>query len=446
METRLEPASPGPPDPSEPAAPGPAPPGPAPGAAERALQVHFLTRLGHALSVAGDPVSSTEQTLREVAAGYGLADVEIGVLPTLVLVRARTRGVPAQDLAGAEVGAALRLDQVGALHDIVDLARRGRLAAGEGLERLAGVWATPARFGAPVRVAGHVILTVGLGLILTPRPAALVLGAGLGLLVGLLTELGRRWASLGVLLPVLAATLVSVLVFLATRAGYVVAPLLLLVPPLITFLPGGVLTTAMVELADRHPIAGATRLVAGATQVVLLVFGLVVGQTLVGLPPAEAFAQRTDNLLGWWAPWLGPLVFAAGVHLHFVGPRRALPWLCLSVYVAWVGEQAGARLLGGYLGGFAGAAAMTVLAFGIERAPAAPPFLVLFLPAFWLLVPGALAVVGLTELVGSDPTVALVDLGTAGFTIVAIALGVLVGAAAARALRRGVARGSGWLR
>src|SRR5262245_57564559 len=191
METRLEPAT----------------TDPAPGASARALQVRFLTLLGHALSVAGEPVSSTEQTLRDVAVGYGLSDVEIGVLPTLVLVRARTRGVPALDLAGAEVGEALRLDQVGALHDIVDLARRGQLAADDGLQRVADVWATPARFRAPVRVAGHVILSVGLGLIITPQPAALLLCAGLGVLVGLLTELSRRWASLDVLLPVMAATL-----------------------------------------------------------------------------------------------------------------------------------------------------------------------------------------------------------------------------------------------
>jgi uncharacterized membrane protein YjjP (DUF1212 family) len=421
METRLEPAT----------------PDSAPDASDRALQVQFLTRLGHGLSAAGDPVSSTEQTLRDVAVGYGLSDVEIGVLPTLVLVRARTRGVPTLDLAGAEVGEGLRLDQVGALYDLVDLARRGRLAADEGLEQVAGVWATPARFGAPVRVAGHVILSVGLGLIITPRPAALVVCAGLGVLVGLLTELGRRWASLGVLLPVVASALVSVLVFLAARAGYAVAPLLLLIPPLITFLPGGMLTTAMVELADRHPIAGATRLVAGATQVVLLVFGIVVGQTLVGLPAAQAFAQRTDNLLGWWAPWLGPLVFAVGVHLHFVGPRRALPWLCLIVYVAWVGERVGTNLLGGYLGGFVGATTMTVVALWLDRLAAAPCFLVLFLPAFWLLVPGVLAVVGLTELVGNDLSVALLDLGTAAFSIVSIALGVLVGVAVARATRPG---------
>jgi uncharacterized membrane protein YjjB (DUF3815 family) len=210
------------------------------------------------------------------------------------------------------------------------------------------------------------------------------------------------------------------------------SPPLVLIPPLITFLPGGMLATGMVELADRHTIAGATRLVAGATQVALLVFGITAGETLVGIPPTEAYAQHADNLIGWWAPWLGPLVFAVGVYLHFVGPRGSLPWLWLAVYVAWIGEQLGNHYLGGYLGGFVGAALMTLFAYGADRLVAAPPSRVLFLPAFWLLVPGSLAVLGLVELVGSGPAVAFVNLVTTTFTIVAVALGVLVGVALAR--------------
>jgi uncharacterized membrane protein YjjB (DUF3815 family) len=398
-------------------------------------EVAFLTQLGHALSAAGDPVSSTERTLREVADGYGMTDVEIAVLPTLVLVRAHASGGLTLDLAGVEVGDELRLDQVGALFDLVDLARLGQLPAREGLERLAAVWDSPARFGAVVRVLGHVLLTVGLGLIITPRSSALLYCAALGLLVGLLTELGLRWATFQVLLPVVASLLVSAIVFLATNAGEVVAPLMLLIPPLITFLPGGLLTTAMVELADRHSMAGSARLAAGATQVVLIVFGLVAGQTLVGIPPALAFAQRSDNLLGWWAPWLGALVFAVGVYYHFVGPRRSLPWLCVMVYVAWVSEQLGKGLFGAYFGGFVGAAVMTCVALWLDRLPTAPPSLVLFLPAFWFLVPGVLAVVGLTDLVGNEATVAIFELGRVAFTIIAIALGVLVGAAVTRAIQ-----------
>jgi uncharacterized membrane protein YjjB (DUF3815 family) len=52
-----------------------------------------------------------------------------------------------------------------------------------------------------------------------------------------------------------------------------------------------------------------------------------------------------------------------------------------------------------------------------------------------MLVPGVLAVVSLTDLVGNETTTALLDLGQVGFTIVSIALGVLVGVACARAIR-----------
>jgi uncharacterized membrane protein YjjP (DUF1212 family) len=421
--------------------PGAAPPR----TTDQVVQVEFLAQLGGALSSADDPVSATQQTLDHLAASYGLSDVEVAVLPTMVLVRAREKGALTLDLAGRG-DRDLRLDQVGELYRIVDQTRRGELGAADGLARLADMWAAPPRLGMPVRILGHVILAVGLGLILTPRPMALVWCAGLGLLVGVLRELGARWASLDVLLPVIAPVLVSVIVFMATEAGQIVSPLLLLVAPLITFLPGGMLTTAMIELADRQTIAGATRLVAGITQVVLLVFGLVVGQTLVGIHPEQAFAQRSDNLLGWWAPWLGTGVFAVGVYLHFVGPRRSLPWLLLIVYVAWVGEQLGARAFGAYLGGFVGAALMTVVAYTADEVGAAPASRVLFLPAFWLLVPGALAVVGFAELVGSDLYVALIDLSTAAFSIVAIALGVLVGVALARALAKLIRRTTQWSR
>jgi uncharacterized membrane protein YjjP (DUF1212 family) len=397
-------------------------------------EIAFLTRLGHALSAAGDPVSSTERTLRRVAHCKGMSDLEIGVLPTLVLVRGFDGQSPTLDLATADASHDLRLDQISALYDVVDEARLGQLSANDGLARLADLWTMPPRFGAPVRIIGQVVLSIGLGLILTPSPRALASCAILGLIVGLLIELGGRWPTLEVLLPAIAAFLVAVIVYLAANAGLVIGPLLLLIPPLITFLPGGTLTTAMVELADRHSIAGSSRLVAGATQVLLLVCGIVAAQVLVGLPPELAYTQPPENSLGPGAVWLGPLLFAVGVYYHFVGPRGSLVWLCLIVYVATLGEYVGNVLLGGSLGGFVGALTMTVVAFGLDRLPAAPAFQVLFLPAFWLLVPGVLAVVGLADLVGNPTSVALVDLGRLALTIVLIALGVLVGVAVSRAL------------
>jgi uncharacterized membrane protein YjjB (DUF3815 family) len=107
----------------------------------------------------------------------------------------------------------------------------------------------------------------------------------------------------------------------------------------------------------------------------------------------------------------------------------------LVVYVAFIGEQLGIFLLGGYFGRFLSAVLMTLVAYTADVATGAPPSQVLFLPGFWLLVPGVLAVAGLAELLGNDLSAALVDISTTAFTVLAIATGVLVGVPLARIAR-----------
>ena len=56
-----------------------------------------------------------------------------------------------------------------------------------------------------------------------------------------------------------------------------------------------------------------------------------------------------------------------------------------------------------------------------------PPTLATFLPAFWLLVPGAVGLIGVAEFVGSNREAGLDHFVNAGITFIAIGLGVLVG-------------------
>jgi uncharacterized membrane protein YjjB (DUF3815 family) len=63
--------------------------------------------------------------------------------------------------------------------------------------------------------------------------------------------------------------------------------------------------------------------------------------------------------------------------------------------------------------------------------------LVLFLPAFWLLVPGSLGLLGVTQLVAERPAVLAAGVDIAG-VVCAIALGLLFGTAIGEALRRRV--------
>jgi uncharacterized membrane protein YjjB (DUF3815 family) len=100
----------------------------------------------------------------------------------------------------------------------------------------------------------------------------------------------------------------------------------------------------------------------------------------------------------------------------------------------------GNLFLGGYLSGFVGALVMTPVAYLVARLPSGPPPLVSFLPAFWLLVPGALGLIGLAKYLGDDPVAGVQDfLGMVG-SMIAIALGVLCGYPLYRALAASLAR------
>ena len=275
-------------------------------------------------------------------------------------------------------------------------------------------------------------MTVALCLLLKPTIVDLAAAAVFGVLVGAVALLSRGRHTLNVLTPVVAAALVSALTFLAIKHGVADLGIPVLIAPLVTFLPGAALTTATVELASGEMVAGSSRLVFGGLQLLLLAFGIIAGAEVAGPIRAGALNVSTGETLGWWAPWLGVLVFGVAAALYFSAPRGATRWLLLVLLVAWVGQLAGDRLFGATASGFCGALAMTPVALAIARFPGRPPSQVTFLPAFWMLVPGALGLIGITELVGKAATLSSSDLVQPVVSIVAIALGVLCGASAYR--------------
>jgi uncharacterized membrane protein YjjB (DUF3815 family) len=191
---------------------------------------------------------------------------------------------------------------------------------------------------------------------------------------------------------------------------------------------------AVVEVSAAALVTGSSRLVAGILQLLLLAFGIIGAAQLVGLPPPVAAAGEPPHALSAWAPWFGALVMGLGTYLVQSGPRRTLGWLCLVLYAGWIGQYLGNLVLGGYLSGFCGAVVLTVVAYLVERAPSGPPALVSFLPGFWLLVPGALSLIGMTEYLSRDEVRGAEDLLGATASMVAVALGVLCGHPLSRAL------------
>jgi uncharacterized membrane protein YjjP (DUF1212 family) len=408
------------------------------GASERELAElqQFLVYLGSALTAAGEAVNEIEDHLRRVAIAYGAPEARITVLPTFVVLSLEpTRPAtlePTKQLRGV-----LRLDQTAALFELLRRAERSEVAPAEGTAQISEIVTMAPRFGPVVTILGHVVLTVGICLVLRPTWSDLGLAALFGALVGAMKLIGARWVSVQMIMPVSAAFIVASITFLLTDQGWADADVRAMIAPLVTFLPGAALTMAVVEISAADMVAGASRLVTGSLQLALLAFGIVGAEQLVGLP---SVLDDPENLLGEWAPWLGVLVVGVGTFVYYSAPRRSFPWLLVVLYAAWIGQYLGSQAFGGYVGGFIGALVMTPVAYLVERVPSGPPALVSFLPAFWLLVPGALSLIGLTEFASTNAIKGIEDfLGAVG-SILAIALGVLCGYPLYRSLARSYER------
>ncbi|SLM00715.1 MULTISPECIES: threonine/serine exporter ThrE family protein [unclassified Actinoplanes] len=395
----------------------------------------FLLYLGSALTAAGEAVNRIEEHLLTVAAAYGSPQARVSVLPTYLVVSLEP-GQPATLEPTRALRGGLRLDQTAMVYDVLRAAGRAELTPAEGIGQVLAAVRMPPRFGVVTRTAGHAVLICGICLIVAPTWADILLAALFGLVVGLMRLAGARWASAQMIMPVVAAFTVSAVTFVLAGTGWAAADLRAMVAPLVTFLPGAMLTMGVVELSAYEMVTGSSRLVAGSLQLLLLAFGIIGAAHVVGVPAPAAPSDVVANTVGWWAPWLGPLVVGVGNYLLLAGPRRSLGWLLLVLYCGWISQYLGNVLLGGYLSGFVGALVLTVVAYSVERLPTGPPALVSFLPGFWLLVPGVLTLIGVTEYLGQDTVRGAQDLVGAAASMVAIALGVLCGHPLFRAVAR----------
>lgn len=396
--------------------------------------VRFLMLLGEAMIDSSAPVVQVTRTLERVAAINGAADVEVIALPTALLVSVPGR-TTTQTAASSAGWRQLRLHQVQDVLGVADDAEAGRVGPVEGAQRIGTAVAAPPLYSGPTRVLGYVGVSAGLAMILGGGLVDVLVAAVLGAAIACLQVATVRLPAAYQALVVLScAFVVSGAVFLLSRTGIDVGMLAPLVAPLVTFLPGALLTTAAIDLATRQMIAGSARLAAGVMQLVLLALGIVGAAALVGVPASEV-GSAAFQPLGWAGPWIGVLVYGTGVVFHNCARRPALPWILLVLVVAYAGQVVGGLFFGGVFSAFIGALLMTPVAMFAATRPTGPPALVGFLPGFWLLVPGALGLVGVTSILG-DGAQALSTVVTAGTTMVAISLGVLAGIALGSAVGR----------
>jgi uncharacterized membrane protein YjjP (DUF1212 family) len=393
----------------------------------------LLRNLGVALCRAGEAAGRVTSILDEVARTYDAHGVKFFVFPTGVFVRIETATSSQVDFEPGD-DTPLRLDQIDGLYRLVDDIRLKGVEIAVATDRLHDVLIRGPRFGPVVTVIGTSVLTVGLGLMLNPTATALPAYAVLGVVVGLLRWWADRDRLLELVLPVATSFVVTWLSFEFAAEVLDSPPLDIVIPSLVTLLPGAALTMATVELSAGSMISGASRLIYGLERLLLLTFGIAVGAEVAGLSTLDKHVEATP--LGAWAPWLGVLVFGVGHFFASSAPRRTFGWLLIVLYVAYGVQAATGQLIGSLGGSFLAGAVVLPVAYAIQHRRSGPPVPVTFLPAFWMLVPGALGLQGVAEIVGADQASGLGDFLNALLSIVAIAVGVLVGSGFAERVGR----------
>lgn len=397
---------------------------PPPSAGRGADALDAMIGLGEAMSDANYTVNTIRETLNTVAVRNNAANAEVVVLPTAIIVSSKVHGLVLTRAVSTGFRP-LTFHQVDAVDRVARSARDGRLTPAQVQTMVRLLREEEPPFRAYQRVLAYAVASGALSVLLGASLAGVVIATALGVLVGTLLAVSRRLP--GRTRPLVtfgSAFVVSVTVFWLLNVTAVDAGALpSLVAPLIIFLPGATLTTSVVELTTGQIVSGGARLAAGFMQLILLALGIVAASTLVGLPAVDLGPAQQP--LGVFAPWVAVGVFGISIGIHQSAAPYALPWITTVLYVAYSVQVLVEPFVGAVISGFLAALVMTLVAAHIAR-HGGPPAIVPFLPAFWLLVPGALGLVGVTTLLDTGTGSLNTILATVS-TMVAVALGILAG-------------------
>lgn len=390
----------------------------------------LVTAVGSALNRSSFPVTRIQEILGEIAEANG-THIRPAVFPTLVLGMSETTG--AMLLERTEE--TFRFDQISDVQTQLRRAREGSAPAEHILQRLNEIPNKPPPNPWWLRIVGYSMLAVGFAGLFRLSLTALAFAALLGAAVGgcLILTAGR--SAVSSLMPVAATFGSALVVSLAASVWHMGDPVLLAVVPVLVLIPGAALTASVMELAGGDMIAGSARLTYALMILVSMAFGFAVAFSLFELP-ASSLQDLTTARTPPWAPWAGAAVFAIGAVLYFCTPRQLLGWAIALPILAFAASDLLRLVLAPELASGVAAALALLFALAINaRAGGGPSVIVLFLPAFWLLVPGSLVFVAFTGVLTDNRS--LVDIGrSAGLSILSIAVGIMVAGLAGPVLGR----------
>lgn len=383
-------------------------------------RARFLIELARALGTFGTSANRVEDVISYCADAFGY-NAQTFTTPTSVFVSLEDQdGEIKTYLARVHPGEA-DLTKMMALDRVFNRTYDGHLTPSEGVAEIKRIVTMAPRYPVWMIVICFGIIGVCAGNFLGGAEKEMAASGIVGLLIGLLVQFtGRRreFSRLMEFLSGLGAALIAGYLALPFGGYMTTVPI---IAGIIILLPGLTLTMAMVELAMKHVVSGTARL-AGAIMVLLVIgFGVVLGQTIVTRTLGE-IPMVMAHPMPWYIDLLSVFVATICMAILFQAHMRHAWVMVASGLLSFYTARYGSMHLGPEVGVLVAALAVGV-ASNLYARVFDRPALVMMLPGLIILVPGSLGLRSLQMFMSS----ATVDGLQSSFKVLVIGVALVVG-------------------
>jgi uncharacterized membrane protein YjjP (DUF1212 family) len=382
-------------------------------------RARFLVELARALGTYGTSSNRLEEVIAVCADDLGLRSQTFNT-PTSVFVSVESDSGLTTYLARVTPGEA-DLTKLMAIDRVFNRVSERQLTPAQGTVEIKRILTMPARYPAWLIVAAFGIVSTCAGNFLGGATKEMLASGLVGLVVGVLVQFtGRRreFSRLMEFLSGLSAALISGLLAVPF-GGYM--PAVAGIAGIIILLPGLTLTIAMVELATKHVVSGTARL-AGAIMVLLVIgFGVVIGQRLADVLVGKQAAVLAEPM-AWWVDLISVIVATICMTVLFQAHLRHAWVMVVGGLLAYYAARYGTAHLGTEAG-VLGAAMAVGIASNLYARVFDRPALTMMLPGLLMLVPGSLGLRSLQLFLDNDT----VDGVQSTFTVLVVGVALVVG-------------------
>ncbi|MCB9846564.1 MAG: threonine/serine exporter family protein [Phycisphaeraceae bacterium] len=381
----------------------------------------FILRLARALHEAGTPAHRLEEAVVGACERLGVA-AQVFSTPTSILIAFGEIPNQRTMLLRVEPGE-VNLERLVRTDRIARDVASGAVSPGRGTALLDEVAATPRRYPAWLYVLAIAVNAAAVARLFGGSARDVVASLGVGLVVGVVGEIGGRHRRARRVVDTIAAAFAAAIALLAARfmgaSSYLVT-----VSGLVFLLPGLSLTMAIGELATRNLVSGTARFTGALMVFFSLAFGIAIGRQFEPLLfarvlPSPAFDPAAD--LPQWTLVIAVAVAVCTFTVLFRAQPRDSMVIALSGAVAFAASLL-SRVLEPEVGACAAAFAVGVVGNAYARFSGRPSSIAIT-PGILLLVPGSVGFSSLSALL-DDQTVAGID---TAFRMLLVGVGIVTG-------------------